>query len=195
MNKPIQQRTLKTRAKLLEATRAIVAEVGYDGLRTEQVVKRAGVAKGTFFAHFRDKDALLDILIGGDMLAALDDMAAQPAPRDLNQIMDRLNPLMALMTSNRTVFDVILRHSGAAAIETIGPIAESFGRMIEVFAAWFTPDGDHPFRTDVTPELLAEGVQAFMLQALGLQFCALHNALSVDERLGPYLQAWLLPVR
>ena len=44
---------------------------------------------------------------------------------------------------------------------------------------------------DVPPELLAEGIQAFFLQALSLQFCALHSSTSAQDRLVTYLRAWL----
>lgn len=195
MNKPVQQRTLKTRAKLVDAAREIIAEVGYEGLRTEEVVQRAGVAKGTFFAHFADKDALLELLIGEALLHCLDQIAAQAAPSSIPQTVERLLPLIALMTQSRTAFDVIIRHSGAAAVESLGPIAQSFERQIEVYAAWFDPDSDHPYRRDVSPELLAEGIQAFAIQAMALMFCAINSVTSVEERLETYLKAWLIPVK
>lgn len=195
MNKPVQQRTLKTRAKLVDAARTIIAEVGFDGLRTEEVVKRAGVAKGTFFAHFPDKDALLDLLIGEALQSCLSDMATRPAPRSVKEVVQHLLPMAALMTQSRTVFEVIFRHSGAAALDTIGPIAESFGQQVEVFASWFDPASDHPFRRDIAPDLIAEGIQAFALQAMATKFCALHSSVSVEDRLVPYLHAWLMPIR
>lgn len=193
MNKPVQQRTLKTRAKLLDAARQIVTETGYESLRTDDVVKRAAVAKGTLFAHFADKDALLDQLIGADLNALINQMADHPAPTSVAEVITRLEPLMTAMSQSRMVFDVILRHSGAAKIETIGPIAESFGRQIEVTANWFAPNRAHPFRRDVGPELLAEGIQAFSVQAMALKYCALHNTVTVTDRMVPYLTAWLTP--
>lgn len=193
MNKPVQQRTLKTRAKLLDAARAIVAEVGYEGLRTDEVVKRAGVAKGTFFAHFSDKDALLATMIGADMAGALAQIATAPAPRNVDQMIALLHPLMEIMTESRTSFDVILRHSGVGIISEISPIAECFGQMIEVFGQWFNPASNHPYRRDIGPELLSEGLQAFLVQALALKFCSLHNAVPANERLATYLRAWVLP--
>ena len=81
MNKPVQARTLKTRAKLINAAQAVVATSGYEGLRVEEVVKRAGVAKGTFFAHFRDKDALMDQLLGAEMDRILDALAGARSAR------------------------------------------------------------------------------------------------------------------
>lgn len=190
MNKPVQARTLKTRAKLLDAATAVVAEVGYEALRVEEVVRRAGVAKGTFFAHFRDKDALMDHLIGAEMNAILTDMANGPAPRDVPDMVRALRPLIAFATSERYVFDVVLRHSGAAAITEIGPIARAFEQQYQVSLQWVTHP-DLTVREDIPPELLAEGIGAFLIQAISLQFCALHSAVGVEERLEPYLRAWL----
>ncbi|MCJ8335947.1 MAG: TetR/AcrR family transcriptional regulator, partial [Epibacterium sp.] len=47
MSRAPQKRRLETRAKLLEVAGEIVSEQGYSGLRVEDVVARAGVAKGT----------------------------------------------------------------------------------------------------------------------------------------------------
>ncbi len=48
----------RTRARLLEATLAVVAEVGYARASTRAIAERAGVAEGTIYRHFRDKTAL-----------------------------------------------------------------------------------------------------------------------------------------
>ena len=192
MSRAPQKRTLQTRAKLLDAARAVVETSGYGGLRVEEVVLKAGVAKGTFFAHFPDKDALMDQLLGARMHEILDEMENGPVPRTASEMASALMPLLSFMTSERYVIDVALRLSGAAQVATIGPIAETFGRQVEIFAKWSGAPGTQ-FRTDIDPDLMAEGVQAFAVQAMAANFCALHNSVSVEDRLGPYLQAWLMP--
>ncbi|MEM8754235.1 MAG: TetR/AcrR family transcriptional regulator [Pseudomonadota bacterium] len=184
-----QKRTLETRARLIAAAEAAIAEAGYDALRVDEVARAAGVAKGTFFAHFRDKDALMDLLIGAGVDARLDEMEAA-SPRSVDEMVEALRPLIAFMTSERYVFDVILRHSGAAAREEIGPIAATFGRFDRIVARWLT---ESAVREDVPADLLAEGVQAFAVQAMALKFCALHEEESAEDRLGRYLAAWLSP--
>ena len=94
------------------------------------------------------------------------------------------------MTCERYVFDVVLRYSGAAAVEEIGPIAATFGRQIEILIGWLSATN---FRGDIPVDLQAEGVHAFMMQAMATKFCALHNANSIRDRLVPYLDAWLMP--
>jgi len=48
----------RTQAKLIEATLAVVAEVGYARASTRAIAERAGVAEGTIYRHFADKPAL-----------------------------------------------------------------------------------------------------------------------------------------
>ena len=190
MARAIQKRTLETRARLLTACEEIIAQSGFEALRVEEVVLRAGTAKGTFFAHFKDKDALMDQIIGSRIDGYLDELEQSPPPATVEGLVAALMPLCEFMTCERYVFDVILRHSGAAAIEEIGPIAATFGRQVDVLARWLNAT---PFRQDVSIELQAEGIQAFMLQAMATNFCALHNAHSLEDRLLPYLKAWLSP--
>ncbi len=190
MARAVQKRTLETRARLVSAAEEIIAEAGFEALRVEQVVVKAGTAKGTFFAHFKDKDALMDQIIGERIDAFLDDMAGRPAPKSVQKLSESLVPICEFMTCERYVFDVILRHSGAAAVEEIGPIAATFGRQIQILEDWLAAAR---FRQDIAVELQAEGVHAFMLQAMATKFCALHNANSIKDRLRPYLKAWLTP--
>jgi AcrR family transcriptional regulator len=190
MAKLVQKRSIKTRERLISAAEEIIAENGYDGLRVDELVLRAGIAKGTFFTHFKDKDALMEVLLGGQMDRVLDDMAAGAVPRNAAEVASRLHPLVELMTCERYVFDLIIRHSGAAAIEEIGAIAMAFGKFDAVLAQWFEKAG---FRPTVDPHLLAEGVQAFAVQAMALNFCAINGRRPLKDRLRDYLIAWLEP--
>ncbi|WP_424985903.1 TetR/AcrR family transcriptional regulator [Microbulbifer sp. S227A] len=190
MSKPIQKRTLKTRARLIEVAQDLVKSDGYEALRVEDVVSGAGVAKGTFFAHFKDKDALMERLIGAELAARLDRAEAGAPPDSVETLIAALRPYHRFMTSERYVFDLILRYSGAAAIAEIGPIAQCFERYFTLVLGWA---GAGAYRRDISAELLAEGVQAFSVQAMSLQFCALHRAQDFEERLKLYLDAWMTP--
>jgi len=52
------QRGEATRARLIEATRNVVREVGYAHASTRAIAQAAGVAEGTIYRHFPDKAAL-----------------------------------------------------------------------------------------------------------------------------------------
>lgn len=190
MKKPVQSRSKITRSRLISVATELIEKNGYEALRVEDVVTGAGVAKGTFFSHFKDKDALMELCIGTRIDAILDQIETKPKPKDVTDLVEGLLPLLNFMTCERYVFDVILRYSGAAAVEEIGAIAMTFDRQGKVLADWLA---DGPFRNDVSSQLLADGVQAFSIQAMALKFCALHNGQSTVEILVPYLEAWLNP--
>ena len=189
MARQVQKRTLETRARLLAAAEQSVARSGFDTLRVEEVVAGAGVAKGTFFAHFADKDALMERLIGARLDVLLADLDGVDAPQDVSALAHASLPLMRFMVCERYVFDLILRYSGAARVENIGPIAMCFGRHEAIMVRWMQVG---PFRRDVHPKLLAEGVQAFLIQTLALHFCALHRDMAMEDRFVGYLTPWLL---
>ena len=59
-----KEQKLATRNALREAARACFAELGYGATQIAHITERAGVAKGTFYVHFTDKDVLLDEWLG-----------------------------------------------------------------------------------------------------------------------------------
>jgi AcrR family transcriptional regulator len=52
-------RTERVRQAVITATRAVLTEVGYDGLSIERVADKAGVAKSTVYRRWRDTTGLL----------------------------------------------------------------------------------------------------------------------------------------
>lgn len=187
---PQQARAQKTRERLMTVAENIVSTKGYEALRVEEVVAQAGVAKGTFFAHFTDKDGLMERLLGARLERILDQIDTAPTPQTVDQLVDRLMPILGLLASERMVFDVIFRHSGAAASDAIGPIALALARFEMVVGGWLDAPG---FRRDVPAEVLAEGIGALITQTIALDFCALKSAQPARARLSRYLHAWLAP--
>lgn len=55
---PIRRPTAPARQKLLDAALALIREKGYASTTVDELCGRAGVAKGSFFHHFKDKEAL-----------------------------------------------------------------------------------------------------------------------------------------
>ena len=99
----------ETRARLLVAARRAFADLGYGPARVEDIVSRAGVGHGTFYAYFRNKRAALAALIS-ENAATLVELAGQPwRPGDvraslievlegLSDLYDRDADLIALWT-------------------------------------------------------------------------------------------------
>jgi AcrR family transcriptional regulator len=59
-----QQQKDETRAKIFAAATQLFAQNGYHATTVAEIVKAAGVAKGTFFVHFPSKDAVIAALVG-----------------------------------------------------------------------------------------------------------------------------------
>jgi AcrR family transcriptional regulator len=66
MNRHASSRQLKaddTRKRLFTAGAELLVEQGYGATTANQIARRAGVAKGTFFFHYKSKDALVTELV------------------------------------------------------------------------------------------------------------------------------------
>lgn len=46
---------LRTRAQILCATAKVMEQVGYEGLTVDLITEAAGIARGTFYLHFKDR--------------------------------------------------------------------------------------------------------------------------------------------
>jgi len=66
---PVQSRAHKTRAALLTAAERDFDERGYAQTTTKSIAERAGVAAGSFYQYFKDKDAVLRELASARMSA------------------------------------------------------------------------------------------------------------------------------
>ena len=69
----------QTRAKLIEATLAVVAETGYAHASTRAIASAAGVSEGTIYRHFPDKASLFFAAALEPSAAVLDELTSLPA--------------------------------------------------------------------------------------------------------------------
>jgi AcrR family transcriptional regulator len=75
-----------TRARLIEATVAVVREVGYPHASTRAIAQAAGVAEGTIYRHFPDKAALFFAAVLESNAAIVDRIAKLPARAGTNTV-------------------------------------------------------------------------------------------------------------
>lgn len=60
---PSQERSVELVRRLLEATAQVLDEVGVEVTSTNKIAARAGVAIGSIYQYFRNKEALIDALL------------------------------------------------------------------------------------------------------------------------------------
>ena len=79
-----RERSERTIAAILEAGRALMTASGYVGVTVDDVVSRAGVAKGGFYHHFSSKQALLDAVVDQVQGEIADQLRADRRPEPLS---------------------------------------------------------------------------------------------------------------
>jgi TetR/AcrR family transcriptional regulator, cholesterol catabolism regulator len=123
--------TGSARDRLFTAAAELIGEHGFHGTTVDDVVERAGVAKGTVYYHFKSKEALFDALLTehfGRMEAAFRTAVASAE-----------HPADALRALVRTELDYIHENRAASKLlmsevwrsdrvwqETLGPLRERY---------------------------------------------------------------------
>jgi AcrR family transcriptional regulator len=171
MTRKVQARTLATRDRLLTAGREIVAASGMAGLRTEEVVLRAGTAKGTFFAHFADRDHFLAALLAERLAGVLGGLTA---PTDRAGLMRLLATVHDLFAADAETVALLARFSGPAGAglgldRLICTVVERLAEGLGAMQARGEVGSRH------APDVLAEGLMALIFHAAASAQCGLHG--------------------
>jgi AcrR family transcriptional regulator len=74
-----QQQKEETARKIFESAVRLFREQGFERTTVEEITRDAGVAKGTFFAHFPNKEAVLDHIGSVQMQRVADAIGADPS--------------------------------------------------------------------------------------------------------------------
>lgn len=158
------RRRARTRASLLRAGQALFAARSVDAVSIDDIVLAADVAKGSFYNHFQDKDALAREI-------AIQVRAEVEAQIDL---------------ANETVTDPVMRMARAQAVVVrfAGREAQRVRAMTRLFAGATLPDApmNHGVRADIETGL-ADGsfrdltVEAGVLMAMGVATVAISRVL------------------
>jgi AcrR family transcriptional regulator len=171
MTRKVQARTLATRDRLLAAGREILAAQGMAGLRTEEVVLRAGTAKGTFFAHFTDRDQFLAALLAEGLLA---EFANQKPPQDRAGLTALLDQVFTAFAADAETVALLARFSGPAG-EGLGldrMICAVIDRLAEGVAVL---QARELVVNRADPGVLAEALMALVFHAAASAQCPAHG--------------------
>src|SRR5256886_15303931 len=74
------ERAVERRAAFIEAALDEFTARGFAATRLDDIAKRAGVAKGTIYLHFKDKESMFEELIRTAIVPLVTRLAAPPAP-------------------------------------------------------------------------------------------------------------------
>ncbi|MGJ4942967.1 TetR/AcrR family transcriptional regulator [Bradyrhizobium sp. HKCCYLS1011] len=88
------ERAAERRAAIVEAAMEEFIARGFTATRLDDIAKRAGVAKGTIYLHFKDKESMFEELIRTAIVPFVNRLTAPPSPagsvRDMVEGLGRL---------------------------------------------------------------------------------------------------------
>ncbi len=109
-----EAKRVNRRLEILQAAKLVFAERGYHAASINDIIKRAGIARGTFYLYFSSKDAVFESIldqaiedlqsriIGIDM-----DSGAAPPAMQLHQNVTRV---LEYVLSDRELIQLLLNH-------------------------------------------------------------------------------------
>ncbi|MGN7225468.1 TetR/AcrR family transcriptional regulator [Dietzia maris] len=113
---PLDRRARRSRRLLREALVELSLEKGYASLTVEEIAQRADLGRGTFYAHFKDKDELLSEIVE-DMLVSLRECVDPPTENASPEPFtgQPLQRLFQLALSDRDRYLLVLGGAGDGA--------------------------------------------------------------------------------
>jgi AcrR family transcriptional regulator len=113
------QSRAETRRVILDATEALLLEVGHEGLSVRKLVDRCGYSAPTIYHHFKDKDGLIDALLEQRLTLLASDLERVPLVEDPVENLRALTRAFAMFgLRNPTHYQLLMQ------------VREDDGRMI-----------------------------------------------------------------
>jgi AcrR family transcriptional regulator len=132
---PVTPKGRRTRDALLDAGEAVAATVGLAGVTIAAVTKQAGVAKGTFYVYFADRDVFIDAL-HQRFYEQVNDAVA-------NAVTGRKPDADLLVAAAEAYLDVCLAHRAMKALvfdtRALGNLSTTMEQRHEMFAKLAEP--------------------------------------------------------
>ena len=102
-------RTAERRAAIVDAAFDEFVARGFTATRIDDIAKRAGVAKGTIYLHFKDKEALFEELIRTAIVPLVNRLAAGPPPVGGGLCMRPISGTIAVRISSSNIDSLSLK--------------------------------------------------------------------------------------
>lgn len=91
-------KSARTRAQLMDAAIAVIASCNVEGATVNEITRKAGVANGTFYSHFKDKDEIVSVVSGA---------IALEIAKQLNDLMSDIDcAITRVATGTRLFMDI-----------------------------------------------------------------------------------------
>jgi AcrR family transcriptional regulator len=133
---PLQARSRRTLARIMDASHALIAERGRDGVTVQDVVARARVSVGSFYARFAGREALLSYLD--------EELAARERGRWDGELGSRIGEDASLEARIRAVVELLVS-AAAVSHETHAHLRTAAANALRAGRGIRHPDPDAAF--------------------------------------------------
>lgn len=132
------RRVLRTQRALFEAMIELILENGFDAMTVGEIAERANVGRSTFYAHYADKQDLLQGSIAGlsGFLRQHVDAALARPEADTHPALSFCLPMAEHVAENRKLHAMFQRGGGGALVAEL--MHEAWAELVH--AGW--PEGD-----------------------------------------------------
>jgi AcrR family transcriptional regulator len=108
------RRRARTRARLIQAAREVIAERGYHEITVADITEAADLGKGTFYLYFDDKANITrEVILEGFTGLARQVMARKDEMPKLEWFHESLHAIYVYAEGNRDLFAIMLGEKGA----------------------------------------------------------------------------------
>jgi len=159
-----EQQKRQNRARLIEAALACFSEEGYDRVTVDDITRRAGLAKGTFFNYFRSKaDVLLQV--GAVQQEWMIDEIARLQQEDDTPVPEAVTRLMVSAATRFPLTRPLLRAMHQAALQAPDISEEQVRHFVQVGAALIPLCERGQAKGELTRALSALDIARHLMQA------------------------------
>ncbi len=157
-----QERRARTRSQLIEAAVRLISRQAIEAITVDEVVKEAGVAKGTFYVHFVDMHALI-LAVADGLVEGFDDML-QPKRVSMS------DPFEWIAFCCASFIEAAIENPGWASV--VGRMTSSYPSIGRVARERLSQDvkdlaAQQRDAAGIEPTIVMEAVVGALMQVLG----------------------------
>jgi AcrR family transcriptional regulator len=124
------------RKEIIQAAISLFGQKGYDRTSVSDIVKAVGIAQGTFYLYFQNKEALLAAVlhefVEGIKAEILPELLQEPSP--LRRIERGIQRFVELFLHHEEIIGSI--HTGGAMAHHDARVTEAYARFTGLVRAW-----------------------------------------------------------
>lgn len=186
---PKTQRGARTRAALVDSARRVFEREGFLSTKITDITREAGVATGSFYTYFADKEEVF--------AAVMDDVRHEMLHPTVEAAED---PVAAIEVANRAYLEAVRRNARLVALmEQVGAIDERFRAWRQETGRVFVERNTAAIRSlqrqgladpRLDPELAARALSAMVSRMAYLTFVSGEVGASLEDVLAAVTRLW-----